>query len=379
MNPPRTIETRPATGPRAVVHTLAEIAAALDATVVGDGTLPVAEVVHPLMAERETDLGFVMDQATADSLGNGPLRTAVVAESVTLPKGALAGHIPVGNPRYALAVLLDIFDRPVHSTPGIHTSAVVDAGAELGKGVSIGPLAYVGPEARIGRDSVIMAQATVGAGARLGANCLIHPGARIGERVVLGDRVTLQHNASVGADGFSYVTPGQATFEQARHRGRHVSVQNVGIRRINSVGTVILGDDVEIGAGACIDRANLGATVIGRGTKIDNLVTVGHNNRIGEDCLISGQVGISGSCRIGDRVVIAGQAGIADHIRVGDDAVIGAGSGVWRDVGDKEIVAGYPALPKHDAIEREANIGRIRRILRDLADIKNRLRSLERK
>jgi UDP-3-O-[3-hydroxymyristoyl] glucosamine N-acyltransferase len=221
---------------------------------------------------------------------------------------------------------------------------------------------------------------TVGSGAVVGAGCLLHPGVRLGERVVLGDRVIVHHNASIGADGFSYVTPEPASFEAARgHAGDEVTARIRDLRRINSIGTVVIGDDVEIGAGAAIDRANIGATIIGRGTKIDNLVQVGHNCVIGEDCLFSGQVGISGSARIGDRVVLAGQAGIADHARIGDDAIVGPQSGVSRIVGERQVVMGYPAVKRSTFFSERLNIGRIGRLLREVADLRARLSALEQK
>lgn len=358
-------------------RTLADVAAALDAPLTGDGSLLVREIVHPAMASAESDLAFVMEQRLVGSLAGGPVRAAVVAEGIEVPAGLLAGHVSVPDPRYALAILLDLFEKPVHAPEGVHPSAVVEPTAALGEGVSIGALSYVGPGAEIGPNSIVMPHVTVGAQARIGADCLLHSGVRIGERVVIGNRVIIQHNAAIGADGFSYVTEGEPSFEVAKRRIDRVEVQNLSIRRINSIGTVIVGDDVEIGANAAIDRANIGATTIGDGTKIDNLVMIAHNNSIGSNCLMSGQVGISGSCRIGDRVVLAGQTGVADHLSIGDDAVVAAGSGIWRDVGDKEIVGGYPALPKREALEREANIRRLSRVLRDLEDLRKRIVALE--
>lgn len=360
-------------------HVLGEIAEALDAEVSGDGSIVVDALVYPTMAKSATDLAIVMDQGLVEGVANGPIRAAIIARNIALPAGALDGHVRVDDARNALAILLDIFDKPVHAPLGVHPSAVVDASAALGDAVSIGALAYVGPGAVIGRNTIIMPQVTVGAGARIGADCLLHPGARVGERVVIGDRVILQMNACIGADGFSYTTPGVASFESAKWQPEENDTQNLEIRRINSIGTVVLGDDVEVGALASIDRANIGATTIGDGTKIDDLVMIGHNNRIGGNCLMSGQVGISGSCVIGDRVVLAGGAGIADHIKIGDDAVVGAKSCVWRDVGDKALVAGYPALPKKQAFARELNVGRLDRLFRDLAKMKRRLATLEEK
>ncbi len=358
-------------------HTLQEIADALGASVVGDGAHKVTRIVHPLQAEGPEDLIFLLDANAAPILESTPAGGAVVPEGLD---GTLAGGlIPVPDTRWALATLLDIFNKPVHAPAGVHPSAAVDATATLGEGVSVGPLASIGPGAVIGANTTLQNHVSVGADARVGANCLLHAGVRVGERVAMGDRCIIQAGAVIGADGFSHVTPGRGSWEEAKTVMHEVTIQNTEIRRINSIGTVILGDDVEIGANSCIDRANLGATMIGNNTRIDNLVQVAHNTRIGENCLISGQVGISGSVVIGDRVVIAGGSGIADHTKIGDDAVIAAGSGVWKDVPPRHIIAGFPAFKKADTAVREMNIARIGRLLKDLESVKKRLAAIERK
>lgn len=350
--------------------TLSAVAEALGAPVCGDGSVPLHRLVHPAEANRPTDLVMVLDPRLAAALGASPIRAAVIAAGIGPPAGALAGWVVVPRPRLALSVLLALFARPPHTPPGIHASAVVDPTATIGADVSIGPFVQVGPGAVIGARSRIMSHASIGADASLGDDCLLHPGVRVGERVVVGARAILHHNASLGADGFSFVTAEPAGYETAR--GDTVDNPMHDIRRIGSIGTVILGDDVEIGANSAVDRANIGATTIGHRTKIDNLVQVGHNVRIGEDCLISGQVGISGSVRIGDRVVIAGQAGIADHVTIGDDAVVGGSSGVGRDVPAGRIVMGTPAVSRSLWRTRLLAVGRAGRLLRELAALRRR-------
>jgi UDP-3-O-[3-hydroxymyristoyl] glucosamine N-acyltransferase len=173
---------------------------------------------------------------------------------------------------------------------------------------------------------------------QIGANGLVHAGVRIGDRVVIGDRIIVQPNAVIGADGFSFVpvrTPDGAVADHETPL------------RIHSVGRVVIGDDVEIGAGTTIDRATVQDTRIGKGTKIDNLVQIGHNVTIGECCLIAGMAGIAGSVTLGDRVMVGGQAGIADHVTVGSDATVAAGSGVGSNVSAGTVVSGYPAM-RHD-------------------------------
>lgn len=358
---------------------LGDLAGALGGHLIGNGEIWVSTLVHPTAASSAADLVFVMDPGLVAALKGSPVRGAVVAENVDLPEGILEGIVRVPRPRYALADLLEIFGQPVHAPPGVHPTAVIDASAVIGPAASIGPFVHVGPDASVGSGSILLSHVSVGAAARIGENCLLHSGARIGERVCIGNRAIIHHNASIGADGFSFVTSDRASFEAARTGGDVVTTTNRGIRRINSIGTVVVGDDVEIGACSTIDRANVGATVVGRGTKIDNQVQIAHNCQIGEDCLISGCVGISGSCRVGDRVVLAGGVGLADHIEVGDDAVVGAGSGVWRNVAPRQVVVGYPAVPRSQALEREMNIGRLRRLIRDVADLRRRLARLDRR
>lgn len=357
-------------------RTLHELADALGARLVGDGTVRIRQVVHPSAARSMTDLALAIEPQACDALAGCEAGAAVLADRLTPPADAPANYLVVQRPRYALARLLEIFDRPPHAPAGIHPSAVIDPSARIAEPASVGAFVYVGPRAEIGPGTVLMAHVTIGADARIGADCLLHPGVRIGERVIVGDRVILQHNASIGADGFSYATPEVGSVETVRATGR-VEAQNTRIVRINSVGTVVLEDDVEVGANTTIDRGTLGATTVGRGTKIDNLVMIGHNTTVGENCLIAGQVGLSGSCRIGDRVVLAGQVGVADHITIGDDAVVMAGSGVGRDVAPRAVVLGYPALPKEKTFEQFLYIRRLKKMFERLADLTQRVDRIE--
>jgi UDP-3-O-[3-hydroxymyristoyl] glucosamine N-acyltransferase len=252
----------------------------------------------------------------------------------------------------------------------------VEPTASIDPSASIGPLCYVGAYAVIGPDAVLLPQVTVMANAHVGEGCLLHPGVRIGERVLVGKRVIIHHNASLGADGFSFVTPQPGSIDSARQSGK-VSAQNTHLVRIPSIGTVIVEDDVEIGACSTIDRSNVGATVIGKGTKLDNLVMVGHNNRLGQNCLIAGQVGIAGSCQIGDRVVMAGQVGIADHLTIGHDSILMAQAGINKDVDPKAVMLGAPGVPWRQAAEQFAGIAKLKDMRNDLRQLKKQLALLE--
>ena len=350
------------------------------ATLIGNGALEVQDLAHPKMVTAPGQAVLILDAGALSVLAKSPfpVKAAVVAQGVTIPDGLLEGYIIVERPRFALVALLSVFEKPLHFSKGtIHPTAVVESTALVAADVSIGPFVYVGEEARVGAGTVLMSHVTVGAQASVGEHCVFHAGARIGERVLIGNGVTIHHNASIGADGFSYVTPEPGSVESARNSGGQVTSQNTQLLKINSIGTVVLEDDVEVGACATIDRSNLGATVVKKGTKIDNLVMIGHNNSIGENCLIVSQVGISGSCEIGDRVVIAGQAGLADHIKIGNDAIVMAKSGVMRDIGDKEVVVGIPALPRRETLQNVMYIGRLKEMFQEMKSLKKRVQELE--
>lgn len=355
---------------------LRDIAAALGGQLVGNGDLDIARPVHPAAARSAADLAIATDPKLVPLLHESAARVAVVADGVVIPEGVLDAWVTVGRPRYAMAGVTELFQYPVILEAGIHPSAVVAADAVIGDGARIGPLVYVGPGAHIGARTILMPQVTVGAGTRIGCDGLVHSGARIGDRVTIGDRVILHFNASIGADGFSFVTPERGSVESAKATGR-VESQNLTLRRIHSLGAVTLGDDVEVGANTAIDRGTLSDTRVGSGTKIDNLVQIGHNVQIGMMCMICGEVGIAGSVTVGNRVVLAGKVGIADHVAIGDDTVVGAYAGVAGDIPPRSVVLGQPAMPRSRFFEQLKHLGRLRALFADMGDIKKRVSVLE--
>jgi UDP-3-O-[3-hydroxymyristoyl] glucosamine N-acyltransferase len=346
---------------------LRDIAAALGASVAGDASIEIERIAEPSEAAGGADLALAMTPETAAALAHTGARAVVATAKTQADLGRFEAVIKVENPRRALAVLTRLFDRPVHRGAGIHPTAVVAGDAQIAEGVVVGPLSVIGPRARVGAGTVILSHVSVGADAVVGRDCLLHPGVRIGDRVVVGDRAILQHNVSLGADGFSYAAAEPA---DGGHGG-------AALPRINSLGTVIIEDDVEIGANSAVDRATLAATRIGRNTKIDNLVQIGHNVAIGENCLICGMVGISGSVKIGDRVVLGGGVGITDHVTIGSDAMIAGGSGVGSNVPAKAVMAGYPAMPRERAFEQIRYLARLRALFAEVGDLKRRLAALE--
>lgn len=354
--------------------TLKALAEQLDGVLVGNPDQVVRAVVHPAQAHASEDLALILDKSILPLLSHASIQTALVPLGVDVPN--IPNQIQVKRPKVALALLLNIFEKPAYIPAGIHPSAVIDPTAIIEEGVQIGPLCSVGANTRVGKGSRFVANVSVGADVTIGENALFYAGVVVGDRVEIGNRVILQPNAAIGNDGFSFVTAELGSVESARATGQ-VSAQNNQIIRINSVGTVILEDDVEIGANSCVDRATLGETRIKRSTKIDNLVQIAHNVTIGQNCLFAGQVGIAGSTTVGDRVVMGGQAGLPDHVHIGEDAVIMAQSGVVADVAPKTIMAGSPAVPRRELLYKEMSIKRVKGLGDRVKELTTRLEALE--
>ncbi len=263
-------------------------------------------------------------------------------------------QIVVGDPYLALARIMQVFYPIPKPSSGVHRTAVVSTTALLGENVEIGAASTIADGVQIGAGSIIGPGVHIGRNVRIGEGCLFYPGVVVREDSQIGNRVIIQPNAVIGSDGFGYAPD--------RAGRRH---------KIPQIGRVVIHDDVEIGANSAIDRATFGETVIGTGTKIDNLVQIAHNVRIGEDCVVVAQAGISGSSRLGHRVILAGQAGVVGHIEIGNDSLVGAQSGVAQSLPENSRVSGSPAIPHQLWL-------RIQAILRDLPQFISRLRVLER-
>jgi UDP-3-O-[3-hydroxymyristoyl] glucosamine N-acyltransferase len=290
-------------------------------------------------------------------------RASVLIVAADLDVSFTGTVIRVANPSEAFARLVEqVTPPPVTYEPGVHPTAVIAPSARLGKNISIQPYAVIGDRAEIGDRTVIGAGSYVGNECRVGADCLLYPQVSLRERTILGDRVILHGGVVLGADGFG--------FESIQ--GKH--------KKIPQVGFVAIGDDVEIGANTAIDRGRFGRTRVGHGTKIDNLVQIGHNCVIGDHCIICGLVGIAGSTIIGDHVTIAGQVGIAGHLTIGDKSIIMAQAGVTKDVPPGSVMLGAPAVPHKEfkrinaAVQRlPETLAKIHELERQLAELQSRL------
>lgn len=361
-------------------YTTQAIAKALDGQLVGDGSIVIERVTHPVDVRDARDLALAMDAKLLPLLANTQARAVVISDETKLEPGLVDACIVVSRPRLAMAKLTNLFAEETPVTKGIHPTAVIEDGATLGNNVSVGAHAYIAAGATIGANSILHPQTYVGPNASVGRDALIYPGVRIGARVQIGDRCIIHFNSSIGADGFSFVTPQLGSVEAAKATGSgHVTAINHELVRIASLSNVIIGNDVEIGASTSIDRGTIAATRIGNGTKIDNQVQVGHNVTIGENCLICGKAGIAGSVDIGNRVVLGGGTGVADHVTIGDDAVVMGMSGVAGHVLPRTVVGGSPATPRERLIENHFYYGRIKNFMKKIEEFVARLERLEQK
>lgn len=352
--------------------TIGELARALDAQAWGDLSLPVTGAAEPSGASPVGADGGVIALAMAPKYAETlqPGCMAILAEGMDPQDYGLKAAIIAPRPRLVMAGLTRAFDPGPDIAPGVHPTAVIEDSAEIGEGAAIGPFVVIGRDVTIGPGARIGAHVSIGRGTLLGRDALIHPGARIAHGVTAGDRLIVQPGASVGGDGFSFVTPEESGIEEIRRTlGARDGIKQQHWTRIHSLGGVEIGDDVEIGANTTIDRGTIRATRIGSGTKIDCLVQIGHNVTVGEDCLLCGQVGVAGSSTIGDRVVLAGQVGVSDNIEIGDDVIAGGASKIFTRVPAGRVILGHPAVKMETQMEIQKATRRLPRLAGQVAKL----------
>ena len=313
----------------------------------GDGDVRLSAVA-PLDRAGATDLTFLATARYAPLFSRTRAGAALMSPELAEEQGDVPARIIVARPHEAmLRVLPELYVSP-RRLPGVHASAVIGRGTRLGTEVSIGAHAVIGPNVVIGDRVTIDAGCVIGEGADIGDDSQFFPSVTLYSRARVGRRVIVHSGARIGSDGFGYVF----------HDGAH--------QKIPHVGRCVIGDDVEIGANTTIDRGSIDDTVIGPGTKIDNLVHIGHNVRIGALCLIMAQVGIAGSTYVEDGAILAGQVGLAGHLTVGKGARLGAQAGVFGDVPAGETWSGYPARPHKEALRAHAALFRLSGLMKTL-------------
>jgi len=337
--------------------TVGEIAAQVGGIVIGDDSVRLTGL-NGIRQAREGELSFISSSRYLRYLEGTKAGALLVPGSVSVARIPL---IQVPDP---YAAFLDVLHRELPAAGaarprGIHPSAVVGENVDLGENVALDAHVTVAPDAVLGDNVCVYTGAYVGTGARIGADTVIYPNASILAGVIVGARCTIHSGAVIGSDGFGYL-PGPD-----------------GPRKIPQIGNVVIEDDVEVGANSAIDRATFGSTIIGRGTKIDNLVQIGHNVEMGRSCIICGNAGISGSAILGNGVTVAAGAGVAGHIEVGDGVTIAGLSGVTKSVPSGKVVSGFPAMDHERDKRIIASVRRLPEALREIHELQRRLEVLE--
>jgi UDP-3-O-[3-hydroxymyristoyl] glucosamine N-acyltransferase len=349
--------------------TIGEIARLLEATCVGDPKTLITGVAG-LDATAPGTISFIEDPkllgVALSSSASAIIAPVSMLESLENEQKATAKRPQIGkplvftlNPRLAFAKVMELLQPVSLPEIGVHASAVIEKDAHIGAGVTIREGCYVGHHAHIGDGAILYPHVVVGDGAQIGDASVLFPSVVLYHHVHIGKRVRIHSGSVIGADGFGYVSDGK------EHH------------KVPQVGTVIIEDDVEIGANVTIDRATMGATRIGEGTKIDNLVQIAHNCQIGRNCILCGQVGLSGSVVVEDDVVMAGQAGLRDHVKIGKGAILGAKAGIMADVGAGEFVSGAPAVPNRDYMKMNASSRKLPEMARQLRRLEKQMAELQ--
>jgi UDP-3-O-[3-hydroxymyristoyl] glucosamine N-acyltransferase len=337
-----------------ISFTAAQIAEKLHGEVVGDSSVRLTGFASADRA-KAGDLTFAEKPAYFAAAGQSAATAILVSEAFESAKKVI---IRVPNARIAMARVLPLFFPPDAQLQGAHPSAVIDPAAQIDHTAYIGPHCVIAAGVRVGARSALLGGNHIGRDSQIGDDVRLHPNVVVYAQSQVGHRVTIMAGSVIGSDGYGYV------LDEGRHR------------KMPQVGNVVIHDDVEIGANTAIDRATLGSTVIGQGTKIDNLVHIAHNVVIGRNCIIMGQVGFAGSTQLGDYCVIASQAGISGHLKLGDQAMVGAKSGVMRDVPDGGKVLGLPAGPEKETKRQLIAVTQLPELIRRVRELEKQMEQL---
>jgi UDP-3-O-[3-hydroxymyristoyl] glucosamine N-acyltransferase len=329
---------------------LAELANLIGGKISGD---PDVEIngASGIKEAKDGDITFLANKKMMENIFSSKASAVIVREEI---KGLSTSMLVVDNPQLAFAKALKVFYAKLPKPSGVSDNAIIGSNVIMGNDVSVHPLSYIGNDVILGQGVTISPGVYIGEGVSIGDGSFIYPNVTIRENVKIGKNVIVYSGAVIGSDGFGYVP----------EKGIHY--------KIPQVGGVIIEDNVEIGANTTIDKATVGNTIIGCGTKIDNLVQIAHNVTIGKNCIIVSQVGISGSVEIGDGVVLAGQVGVRDHVNIGNGAIAGARAGIVTDIPDGQFFSGHPAMPHKTWLRAQS-------IYSKLPEYVKRLREIERK
>ncbi len=355
--------------------TLAQVAQVIGGRVKGPSDLKVSAVAPSPLAATSTDLAFIFEKELLKRLDDCKAAAVIVPEGIEADRPLIL----VERPTLAIQKMLAAAPNKRHfPAKGIHPTAIIDPSAKLEADVAIGPYVVIGPNTTIGARTKIMASTIIGGDVMIGEDCLFHPACLIADGIQIGSRCIFQQGANVGADGFGYVTERPSNMElKIAGKTEGFSDAPNPLLKIPQIGTVIIEDECEIGSCATIDRATLGATRIGKGSKVDNLVMIAHNVTLGREVIVVGQAAIGGSTKIADRSVVAGNVGIKDHIEIGKDAIVSAMAGVMKDIPEGDVQVGVPAVPIREFFTQVAHVKKLGKMISDMRTLQKKVAELE--
>jgi UDP-3-O-[3-hydroxymyristoyl] glucosamine N-acyltransferase len=340
---------------------ITELAAICAAQLQGDSCLDI-QAAAEIMRAKAGDVTLLVDKRYLAYLTTTKASACIINMDFDL--NLIPADLTVlrcHDPELSFIKAVQILHPEPQIKPGIAAQAVISPTAQIAATATIGPYAIIGDDSIIGEYSIIFAGAYIGNQVKIGSHCRVYPYAVLYDRCILGEQVIIHSGAVIGADGFGY------KYRQQEHI------------KVPQVGSVQLGDRVEVGANTCIDRGTLGATNIGQGSKIDNLVQIGHNNQVGKNVIICGHTGVSGSCDIGDAAILAGAVGIADHVNIGTQAVIMARAGVISDIPANTQVSGFPAKERKIAWKEQAALSKLPELIKQVRQLASQLNQLKKK
>jgi len=351
-----------------------EIALLIGGKAQTDRNVKAGTVCFSPLEAQEGDVVFIFDGKLLNRLDECKATIKII------PTGTKCSTpcVYVDRPLLAVQKVLSMFQpKRYYPENGIHATAIVDPSCEIGKNVAIGPYVVIGPKTKIGAKTRIMAGSVIGGQVEIGEECLIHAGSLVADHIKIRNRVILQQGAVIGSDGFAYVTKKESNLERRIRRNFDLVDESNPHLKIPQIGTVILEDDVEVGSCTTIDRATVGATTVGQGSKIDNHVMIAHNCKIGQEVLIVAQVAVAGSCVVGNRVVMAGQSGVADHLHIGKDAILQGQAGIMWDVKEGAVMTGTPAIPNYDFMKQTALLKKLPEMISEMKRMKKEIEELK--
>lgn len=336
--------------------TLQKLAALVNGKLTGDGSYKISNIVRA----QDFVQGAIVPLWEKKFVGQVKTGTVLLTKNGWMPEDC--SGIEVEDPRRALTIILEYVEKLTKKpkTPEIHPTAVIDPEAELGSNVYVGPYCVISKGAKIGNNCVLEGSVWIGEDVKVGDNCLLEPGVILYDGITTGSRCIFHANAIIGCDGFGFMPDPQ-----------------IGIRRIPQIGTVVIGDDVEIGCETCIDKATFGETKIGRGVKIDAHVKIGHNAVVGDFSILVAKVGVAGSSTIGRGVTMAAQSGVANHAVIGDGCTVAGRSGVFSDIPAGSVVSGFPAREHKKDLRIQAAIGHLPELEKEVRSLAKSVKKLE--